>query len=322
MNCLHPFEAALSVTGHDTELPCNFPLLAWADFLLNPRRLRGSDFLMRWSQGVWSETRLTQAILETGRFFAIPYGPSGTAPSNNVRDYELYFERLEHAGLGRMKRPDLILFRNEDKKIVDTLLETVGGISELPFTREDSAPIRDLLGLSLIAIECENSLWVAQRMPNYSTPLSPQRRLDKQLGLKKAAVTPTIIVKDEDRERLKLWQETHGVPIHVWHAFFDLAWGLSLDEIERLITTGQIDATIQVFQAPGGATSKKAIYKVYHNHAYPLGETTQEPTLMADSITDANGHILPFVRFEGGGLRLLDPALKVLNEIIKARNGS
>lgn len=29
--------------------------IAEADFWLNPRKLRGSDFLMRWSQGVWSE---------------------------------------------------------------------------------------------------------------------------------------------------------------------------------------------------------------------------------------------------------------------------
>lgn len=54
--------------------------LDWADLLLNPRRLRGSDFLMRWSQGVWSERRLVEAIAESGEFFALPYGPSGTAP--------------------------------------------------------------------------------------------------------------------------------------------------------------------------------------------------------------------------------------------------
>ena len=35
------------------------------DFLINPRRLRGSDFLMRWSQGEWSEERLIQAVIET-----------------------------------------------------------------------------------------------------------------------------------------------------------------------------------------------------------------------------------------------------------------
>lgn len=47
-------ELALHLHGHEPA--------PWGDFWLNPRRLRGSDFLMRWSQGVWSEHRLTQAV--------------------------------------------------------------------------------------------------------------------------------------------------------------------------------------------------------------------------------------------------------------------
>jgi hypothetical protein len=67
----HPFEKALAVLKENI----NLTLLAmgnvpWADFLPNPRRLRGSDFLMRWSQGVWSEERLKQAVNETGKYFA------------------------------------------------------------------------------------------------------------------------------------------------------------------------------------------------------------------------------------------------------------
>lgn len=52
----HPFETALSVQAVDIErlLGLETPI-DWLEFWLNPRRLRGSDFLMRWSQGVWSE---------------------------------------------------------------------------------------------------------------------------------------------------------------------------------------------------------------------------------------------------------------------------
>ena len=89
--------------------------LAWADLLLNPRRLRGSDFLMRWSQGVWSERRLIEAVEETGKYFALAYGPSGVAPDQDPRAFELYFERLEAAGLGGVKRPDLLVFRQSDR---------------------------------------------------------------------------------------------------------------------------------------------------------------------------------------------------------------
>src|SRR2546422_1245941 len=112
----HPFENVLAVCAEDIELELRgHAPVQWADFLLNPRRLRGSDFLMRWSQGVWSEQRILQAINENQEFYALPYGPSGTAPDDDVRAFELYFERLEAAGLGTIKRPDLLLFKKSDQ---------------------------------------------------------------------------------------------------------------------------------------------------------------------------------------------------------------
>jgi hypothetical protein len=49
---MHPFENVLSVAAEDIEFELRGRgAVPWADFLLNPRRLRGSDFLMRWSQG-------------------------------------------------------------------------------------------------------------------------------------------------------------------------------------------------------------------------------------------------------------------------------
>lgn len=79
----HAFDHALSVSAEDLELELyGHTDVPWADFLLNPRRLRGSDFLMRWSQGQWSEERLVQAVNATDRYFALLYGPSGVAPSD------------------------------------------------------------------------------------------------------------------------------------------------------------------------------------------------------------------------------------------------
>ena len=131
---MHPFEKELLVATEDVEIELRgIYEISWADFLLNPRKLRGSDFLMRWSQGVWSETRLMDAINKTNLFFAIPYGPSGTAPTDDVRAFELYFERLEAAGLGKLKRPDLLVFKIADKPFVEEFLNSVGGDMELPF---------------------------------------------------------------------------------------------------------------------------------------------------------------------------------------------
>ena len=310
----HPFEKALAVCSENLEgVLHNFPAVPWLDFWLNPRRLRGSDFLMRWSQGVWSEHRLTEAVNETGKFFAIPYGPSGTAPTGSVREFELYFERLEAAGLGKIKRPDLLIFQQKQKSEVETLIAAAGGLAELPFIPESDARIISILKLAIIAVECENSLWRGQKMPDFQTPLRPQKRLGGKLGLKKNAVLPTIVIKEEDRQPLIEWQKLRGVPIHVWHVFYDRAYGLSFDRAEELIAENLTEATVQVFQAPGGATTKKAIYKHYYHYGYPLGISTEDPKLLPAFVEDKNGHILPYVTFSGGHLSLAAESIEQLH---------
>jgi hypothetical protein len=306
------FERNFSTAAEDIEFElrgkCFVP---WSDFWLNPRRLRGSDFLMRWSQGVWSERRLIEAINETEDYYALAYGPSGTVPED-VRGVELYFERLEAAGLGATKRPDLLIFRKADEVKIKKLIDQIGGKEELPFTSEDNPKMIKILSRAILAVECENSLWKAALMPNFNTELTPQKRLDGKLGLKKTAVLPTVIIKEEDRAPLRKWQAERGVVIHIWHVFYDLAYGIALNTIEKLIKTGKIMPTVQVFQAPGGATTQKTIYKIYYHYAYPLGEANKEPELVAACIIDKNGHILPYVVFKGGKLKVKPEALKVL----------
>ncbi len=317
----HPFERALSVSAEQVEFELRFsPSIGWLEFWLNPRRLRGSDFLMRWSQGVWSEERIMQAINVQPDFFALPYGPSGVAPDSGVREFELYFERLEEAGLGKVKRPDLLIFRRVDKTHITQIVSDLGGVTELPFTKETDARMQELLSFALIAVECENSLWKARQMPDYNAPLKPQKRLGGRLGLKQKPVLPTVIIKEEDRLPLLVWQTQNKIPIHVWQVFYDIAFGLALDEAERLLSEGFILPTVQTFQAPGGATTKKSIYFFYHHYAYALGEASEEPKLIAASITDKNGHILPYVKFEGGRMLLGEEALKVLTHAAEAKN--
>ena len=147
------FDQVLSVPAEDLEIllrPARW--VPWADFLLNPRRLRGSDFLMRWSQGVWSEKRIIEAVRRTNRFVAIPYGPSGTAPDDDPRAYELYFERLERASSDGMKRPDLLIFRQRDESPARQIIGEIGGVEELPFTHEDDDRMSRLLNKAILAI--------------------------------------------------------------------------------------------------------------------------------------------------------------------------
>ena len=313
------FETALSVPAEEIEFLLRGTILVpWAEYVLNPRRLRGSDFLMRWSQGQWSEERVVQAVADTGQYFALPYGPSSTAP-DDVQEFELYFERLERAGLGKMKRPDLLIMRTSDQSNVHELVNKIGGLSELPFTPEDNPHMAKLIGKAFMAIECENSLWIAKKMPHYGVKLTPQKRLGGKRGLKKGAVVPTVILKEEDREPLKRWQHDHRIPVHIWQVFYDMAFGIALDKAEELIRSGAIEETKQVFQAPGGATTRKSIYKIYYHYCYCVGEAVEEPSLLAASITDKNGHILPYVKFQGGKLALSQETLKKLDELARRK---
>ena len=141
-------------------------------------------------------------------------------------------------------------------------------------------------------------------MPAFDKPLKKQKRLGGKLGLAKSAVVPTIIIKDEDITPLLNWEKSSGVPIHIWHAFFDRAYGIKFEKARSLVKKGLIEATPQVFQAPGGATTTKAIYKIYYHYAYLIAEVIEPPRLIADYIEDKNGHILPYVRFDGGALEL------------------
>jgi len=275
---------------------------------------------MRWSQGVWSEERLKEAVNKTSNYYALPYGPSGTASEDDPRAVELYFLRLEKAGLGQLKRPDLLIFRRTDQAAVDGIIAALGGIEELPFTSEDEPLMQALLAKATLAIECENSLWVARKMPLYGKPLKPMKRLGGKLGLKKNPVVPTVIVKEQDLFPLRQWQAQHKIKIHVWHVFYDMAFGIALDYAEELIAQGLIEPREQVFQATGGQTTTKTTYNIYYHYAYELGEAREQPSLAAAYVIDKNGHILPYVKFEGGSMTLSDQALETLDRISKMKN--
>lgn len=286
-------------------------------FILNPRQLRGSDYLMRWSQGQWSEALLISAVATTSSLVAIPYGPSSTAPDKDVRETELYFERLDAANPASRKRPDLLIVTKQSFEEIKDRLNTIGGgppnYPELPFAAESKLTF--LLEKAVLAVECENSLWICKMMPDFNTRPRSMRRLGGKLGLPKGAVLPTVILKDEDRTKLGEWQAEFKIPIHIWHVFYDLGYGTSLDDLENHIALGEVEPSEQHFSNPGGSTKTKVIYKMPHYMAYPLCEVIKAPDLKAAHITDPNGHFLPYVRFEGGNARLLPPAMDVLNTL-------
>jgi hypothetical protein len=168
-------------------------------YLINPRRLRGSDFLMRWMQGRWSEDVVQRALNSTAEFGVIPYGPSTVAP-DDPNELELFFEKMDVITL-EGKRPDLLLFHKDDYEwAVQELSTRLNGVESVALT--PSTQISDIISKAIAALEVENSLWVTAKMPGFGKPFKRFLRGKNMGRLKSAGPAPTIIVKQEDIGRL------------------------------------------------------------------------------------------------------------------------
>lgn len=311
------------------------------EFYLNPRYLRGSDFLMRFSQGRWAEDIIMRTINATSAFHAIPYGPSSVAPSE-PREMEHYFKRLDKASkVG--KRPDLLVLPKGKYELIRPQLEEIG-VENLPFIPEEKLDF--LLSRAIIAVEVENSLWVAREMPDYGKGIPLIELINKPRRFKKperieqwetwkrnvrqfcnqseqrkylrgfleTAKVPTIIIKEEDLQPLRIWEETFNIDVFIFHVFYDEAYYILFRDAYELIESGIVLPTEQTYYAPSGPTTRKRIYKIWYTLAKPLGTMVKAPEMLAKFLKDKNGHILPYVHFSGGQMELSEEIIKELED--------
>lgn len=57
----------------------------------------------------------------------------------------------------------------------------------------------------------------------------------------------------------------------------------------------------------------------FNHYGYPLGASVEDPRLLPAFVEDKNGHILPYVTFDGGRLQLSEAALQTLRVIADKR---
>lgn len=271
------------------------------DFVINPRRLRGSDFLMRWSQGRWSEEIVIRALNQTTQFGVIPYGPSTVAP-DDPQELELFFGKMD-AMNWEGKRPDLLLYDKLTFAWAQTQLEhRLGSIEKM--AEAPSAPLRDVIGRARAALEVENSLWVTEKMPGFGKPFSRYTRGKNKGRLKPAGIIPTIIVKQEDISRLQQWEADFGVPIYVVHIFYDRGYFIKFDDVLALLGAGELGMETHRFTNPDGtAASPKQVVKVPYILCKEFG-TVSGPMLSPKTFVDKNGKVMTYVTFSGGDIQL------------------
>lgn len=299
-----PFNSYLQLSVAELEWHLQFGEPFVADdsgYLINPRRLRGSDFLMRWMQGRWSEDVVIKALNDSSQFGVLPYGPSTVAPEDPT-ELELFFEKMDVV-TKEGKRPDLLLYAKPDFDWAEEqLIQKLGRVDKMAETGSES--LREIITKAKAALEVENSLWVTERMPGFGKTFTRYIRGKNKGRLKSQGPVPTIIVKREDVPRLQKWQVEYGIPIYVVHIFFDRGYFIRFDDILSHLATGDIGWETQRFSNPDGtASTPKEIIKVPYILCQEFG-LVSNPTLEPRTFVDKNGKVMTYVTFSGGMVSL------------------
>ncbi|MBA2376670.1 MAG: AccI family restriction endonuclease [Actinomycetota bacterium] len=301
-----------------------------------PPTFRGSDFAMRYAQGQWSEERIMESVNASDSYRALPYGRSQVGPENKeeIPEYWEKYIRAESVG----KRPDILIVRREDfERLSDRLPEDA-----TLATDEELAPFLDV---AVCAIEAENSLWVAEKMPDYGA-----ERITR-----KDFKAPTVIVKEQDAPELMAWQEHHRIPVCVVQVFYDRGYIIRLDEIMEAVdeieaiqrgersessSIAELDEkenkkkaarfqkdrgvfiTEQSYaDSRTGTSSKKIIYRAHYSAAREFGvlDPNNPPVAQPRVMFEGNGKIMAYVHFEGGVLTISAEALDMFTELSARR---
>lgn len=303
---------------------------------LTPPNFRGSDFVMRYEQGRWSEDRILASINASDRYRALPYGRSGVGPKDKAKIPEYWAKYIKAESIG--KRPDLLVLRREDYERLHSQLP------EDPTLATDEE-LKPFLEVAVCGIEAENSLWVAEKMTDYG----------KTTLTKLSFIAPTVIVKREDEAPLMAWQNHFGIPICVVQVFYDRAYIVPLQQIvdgikqiqaaaagEGIKTLGLVSVDVkarkkaaddmqkrlgifiteQAFPDARRATpTVKTIYRTHYTKTVNFGIVLKgnEPAFKADSIVEDNGKVMPYVTFSGGVLDLLPEAEHFMDRLVEIR---
>lgn len=277
-----------------------------------------------------------ESINASDSYSALPYGRSQVGPENR-EEIPAYWEKyIQAESVG--KRPDILILRRED---FDRLAAHFPEDATLA-TDEELAPF---LEAAVCGIEAENSLWVAEKMPDYGA-----ERITR-----KDFKAPTVIVKEQDAPELRAWQDHYLIPICVVQVFYDRGYIIRLDEIleavdeieaiqkgegtessgiaeldekenkknaARLQKDRGVFITEQSYaDSRTGTSSKKIIYRAHYSTAREFGILDPEnpPTTKSKVMIESNGKIMAYVHFEGGILHLNAEALELFEELATTR---
>jgi len=244
--------------------------------LLSVQAPRGGDFLAGYDQGYWAE-RLVRTCLDLSRTTrAVPYGTSRSEPFTDMEAFRAYavneFLLQAWSGAGRWKRPDLLLIPR------GVLRREKGNDTWTPDLKHlDNTHCDPYVQSAAAAVEVETSLWQVQV----------------------ATVPLSFTIKDEDLGALRNWTQASDTPLYIVQVFYDQAYVLAFETLERLIglpadDPGRVSPEVD-------PTTNKATYKVPLQEGSLLGNI-QEPEVEGKVFKAANGRVTVYGRLTGSAI--------------------
>jgi hypothetical protein len=243
-----------------------------------PLSPRGFDFLARWSQGSWAESKVIEMIGSSG-YVAVPYGPSRGDPierdfSGWTKFFEEYQRRLETQG----KRPDLLVFERNATRSSDAIYR----LQDM-----DDRSSSQIVSTCIIALEVETSLWKAKKALLSGTELS-------------------FTIKEEDMERLTQWQTTYKKPLLIVQVFYDSAYAISYDKIKESIAHGETK------RAKKDRKTGKLTYKTPLSFGVEFALLVEPPRVDSTVLESEKGMVMAYASFKGGRFELTEQGMRVL----------
>jgi len=261
-------------------------------------RPRGTDFLINWSLGFWSEERVLEAVNSLGHFIAFRYGVSRVGPFT-FEEFRKYYERLKQAYL-HGKRPDLIVF---DLNLYNQLSECEKQVLKklVDLSNAEADPV---IEKALFGVEVEFSKWHVGKMLQYR-----QQKAQTELG-------PTFTIKQEDLEPLIKWARHFKKEIVVVQVFYDRAYITPFSQALSVIQN--LNKGLKPPSARAERDRKTGKYTYFISclsYGKLLGYFNPAPSIEGKVLVDERGMLWPTVELVNGRLNVTQEARDLLDKI-------
>lgn len=242
-----------------------------------------SEFLTNREQGDWAERLVFSAINKVNKHFvAVQYGKSDRLVAGEVgfkEFYESYQDELDRIG----KRPDILVFRTQDYK-----QDWNFNISNLPEDEQMAIVPNAIAGL-----EIRSSSFLVEKYDFHIQQKADSAKKTTQREF--LSFTP----KAEDIMIVYKWIQTFNVPHFYFQVFFDKVYGISFENILKLITD-PANRNKKYFIEKDEKNQQKTTIKINVKEGFEIASKVDMPSHQSDYRELDRGRLLFYVKFEGG----------------------